>query len=188
MLASSMNISIDEYLRSEECSAVRNEFVDGKVYAMSDSTDSHSCISGNIFSLLHTHFRGSGWRTYTSAMKVRIESANCFYYPDVIVSCEPFQPKSVFKLAPSLIVEVLSPSTAQIDMREKLIAYKLIESLAEYLIVYQDQQKVELHRRINGKSWSVRVIGPFEDIVLGASTGKPITISFAEIYDETDAV
>ena len=67
-----------------------------------------------------------------------------------------------------------------------LIAYKLLGSLSEYMIVHQAQQRIELHRRVNEGSWSARILNPSEEIVLGASTGRPITVSFAEIYYETE--
>jgi Uma2 family endonuclease len=117
------HMSVDEYLSSEEHASVRREYVDGRVFAMTGVTKRHNIIAGNIYSILRAHVRGSQCRAYISDVKVRVEAANSFYYPDVMVSCEPFDHKSVFTSTPRLIVEVLSRSTAAIDRREKVLAY-----------------------------------------------------------------
>ena len=76
---------------------------------------------------------------YVSDMKLRVAHAAAYYYPDVIVSCEPASPETVFKEAPCFIAEVLSPSTAATDTREKLHAYRGIETLRYYVVVDSDR-------------------------------------------------
>jgi Uma2 family endonuclease len=176
-------ISEAEYLLAEESSTVRHEFVDGYVFAMSGSTDAHNIVSGNIFGFIHGHLRGGPCRAYTNDMKVKIESARSFYYPDVMVTCEQFQAKTVLKTEPVLLVEVLSPSTAAIDRREKLIAYQKIETLKEYLVVHQDRQQVELYRKEADGQWSVIVLTAGDELVLESLPTGPISLPFTTIYE-----
>jgi len=112
-------MATDEYLEFEEQAAVRHEYVRGQIFAMTGSAEAHNVISGNLFAALHNFLQGTGCRVFQNDMKVRVEAADCFYYPDIMVTCEPYEAKSVFKNSPRLIIEVLSPSTKHIDRREK---------------------------------------------------------------------
>lgn len=136
--------------------------------------------------MLNGHVRGSCCRAYTNDLKVKIQAARSFYYPDIIVTCEPFEPKSVFCDAPVLLVEVLSPSTAQIDKREKLVAYQKIASLKEYVIVHQDRQLIELYLRESAERWRCKVLGRGEDLVLESLPKGPLRAPFATIYEGYD--
>jgi len=173
----------DEYLLAEEKATIRHEYVDGCVFAMSGATDAHNIICGNIFAFLHGHVRASGCRTYMNDMKVRIQSHKTYYYPDIMVSCEPFDAKSVFKNEPALLTEVLSPSTTQIDKREKLVAYQKIASLKEYVVVYQDRQKIEVYRRESDGNWELLLFSPGEDLVLESLPNGHLRLPFATIYE-----
>ncbi|MDZ4835150.1 MAG: Uma2 family endonuclease [Candidatus Melainabacteria bacterium] len=141
-------LSAEDYLELEgRESSVRHEYVRGKIFAMTGATDAHNIICGNLFVALHAFIRGSGCFVYINDMKVRIEVADSFYYPDIMVTCESFNAKSVFKQSPRLIVEVLSPSTKQIDRREKLVAYQQLSSLMQYVVVYQNRMLIEVNQR-----------------------------------------
>jgi len=179
-------MTAEDYLRNEESSPRRNEFVDGRIFAMSGGTRSHNIIAGNIYSLLRSHVRGSHCRAYMSDVKVRVEAANCFYYPDVMVSCEAYDKNSVFTACPALIVEVLSRSTAAIDRRDKVVAYRQIGSLQEYLIVAQRKQWVELHRRDPNGQWDVTEFGGGASLVLQALPGGSLEISIDAIYEDIE--
>lgn len=178
-------VTEEEYLRTEASASVRHEYVDGNVFAMTGSTDAHNIICGNIFSLIHGFLHGSQCRAYINDMKVRIQAVRSFYYPDIMVSCEPFEPKSVFKISPVLLIEVLSPSTASIDRREKLAAYQKISSLKEYVIVYQDRQRVELYRR-EADGWELMILSSGEELLLEALPQGPLHLPFTTIYDGYD--
>jgi Uma2 family endonuclease len=153
------HLSIEEYLAQEGRANVRNEYVNGQIFAMTGATAAHNLISGNLFALLHGHLMGSRCRPFIHDMKVAVEIANSFYYPDVMVTCEPFDPKSIYQRSPVLIAEVLSPSTKHIDRREKLIAYRKLESLREYLIIHQNRYRIELYRRDADGQWEYSVAG-----------------------------
>jgi Uma2 family endonuclease len=179
-------VSEEDYLAAEEKATIRHEYVDGAVFAMSGSTDAHNSISGNIFAFIHSRLRGGPCRAYINDMKVRIQVAKSYYYPDVMVSCEGYDAKSVSKSNPVLLVEVLSRSTAQIDRREKLIAYKKIPSLSEYVIVYQDRQQIELYRRVID-GWELLVLrGDDDEVVLESLPDGPLNIPISTIYEGCD--
>src|SRR5512136_252734 len=80
--------SLEEYLEGERVSPIKHEYRQGEIYAMAGASKAHVTIAGNIFALLRNHVRGTGCRAYTSDMKVRIERADAFYYPDAIVTCD----------------------------------------------------------------------------------------------------
>ncbi len=181
-----MYMTVEQYLESEERASERREFVDGHVFAMSGATRRHNIIAGNIYSILRAHVRGSHCRTYIEAVKARVEAANCFYYPDVMVSCDAYESKSVFTDRPVLVVEVLSPSTAAIDRREKRVNYMKIETLNELLIVHQRRKRVELYRRVADGNWDVIKYGPEDDLVLESLANGVLTMPLESIYEEVD--
>jgi Uma2 family endonuclease len=173
----------EEYLKAEAKATVRHEYVNGHVFAMTGATDAHNVICGNIFGSLYNRLSDTPCRPYINDMKVRIEQAESYYYPDIMVSCEPFEPKSVSKSKPVLIIEVLSPGTAAIDRREKLIAYKKIASLREYVLVYQNKQRVELYRRNSDGQWEFEVLTG-EDVSLESLPNGPFALPFSVIYKD----
>jgi len=180
-------MSVEEYLEAEERATVRHEYVDGQVFAMSGATEAHNVIAGNLYAFMHGQLRGTGCRAFMNDMKVRIKSQRSFYYPDIMVTCEPFEAKSVFKDAPTLLIEVLSPSTRQIDRREKLVSYKQIDTLKEYLVVYQDRRRVEVYRRDKNGHWELTVASGKEELLLQSLPSGPLALSMDAIYEGFDA-
>ena len=147
-------LSVDEYLQLETTSPIKHEYINGEAYAMAGATDTHVTIAGNIFTLLRTHLRGSGCRVYISDMKARIEARDCFYYPDVMVTCDPRdRDTSTYKRHPKLIVEVLSDSTEAFDRGDKFSDYRTLESLEEYVLINTRHQRVECFRRHDDGQW-----------------------------------
>ena len=139
-------MTVEEYLAFEEASDVRHEYVDGYIYAMTGGSLRHNYITGNIAERLRRAARGGPCRVFTSDVKVRVGETK-FYYPDVVVVCGPVDMDGVFLRNPRLIVEVLSPSTRAVDQREKVAAYRTLDSLAAYVTVEQSQRVVEWHYR-----------------------------------------
>lgn len=146
-VAKQQYLSVDDYLEGEEYSDIRHEYVAGQVFAMVGTTLAHTIINGNLFAALHGHLRGSGCTVVATDMKVRVRAKEAFYYPDLAVFCNRESRKTRFLEQPRLIVEVLSPSTAQVDQREKRLAYQTLDSLQEYALVAQDEPQVEILRR-----------------------------------------
>ena len=147
-------ISLEEYLELDRTSLdMKYEYVDGRIYAMSGGSTSHSLIAMNISTLLRTHLRGKACRAYNSDMKFCL-SETVHYYPDVTVSCDPRDTQAVKHdlYYPRLVIEVLSPSTEMRDRTEKLAQYQKCQIIEEYVLVSQDRQAVEVYTR-NGKKW-----------------------------------
>ena len=142
-------LSVDDYLEGELHSEVRHEYIDGEVYAMVGASDRHGLIVNAIAFALTPVARRQKCQLFTSDMKLRLEVGDqtLFYYPDLLLSCDPDDRERYFCSRPCLIVEVLSESTERIDRREKLLAYQTLPSLQEYLLVAQDQRRVSVYRR-----------------------------------------
>ncbi len=155
LTASAYFVTEQEYLEGEQSSELRHEYINGQVFAMTGASDRHGLILNALAFALTPAARRKGCQLFTSDMKLRLEigGQTIFYYPDLILSCDPQDRERNFRRAPCLIVEVLSPSTERIDRREKLLAYQSLPSLQSYLLVEQDKRHVELYRRANG--WRV---------------------------------
>ncbi|MBI2811330.1 MAG: Uma2 family endonuclease [Candidatus Melainabacteria bacterium] len=178
------HLTADEYLRAEEGSALRSEFVDGRVFAMTGTTLRHNALVNNIYAALRAHLKNCPCKAYTIDVKVHVQSANSFYYPDVVVTCSGSPDQSLIADSPVFIAEVLSRSTSLVDRREKVVTYKQIPSLKEYLIVHQTKKKVELHRRLDSNSWEILVLSAGELQLLADMPCNPMRITFDELYDD----
>jgi Uma2 family endonuclease len=173
----------DEYLQLEAQSATKHEYVDGQVYAMAGASDAHVTIAGNLFALLRSHVRGTGCRAYISDMKARIEARNRFYYPDVMVTCDPRdQETSDYKRFPQLVVEVLSDSTEAFDRGDKFADYQALESLQEYVLINTRHQRVECFRRNEAGLWVLQYYTLETGKFYLASVGLSATL--ADLYED----
>ncbi len=139
----------EEYLEIEETSTIKHEYIQGHIYAMAGASKAHVILTGNLVTLLNNHLRGTGCIVYSTDMKVRIEVANTFYYPDVTVTCDERDRTSSEDLIryPRLIIEVLSRKTESFDRGDKFADYKTLETLEEYILVNQYQMSVERFQR-----------------------------------------
>jgi len=151
-------LSVEEYLASERDSEVRHEYIGGALYAMAGGSDEHIAICMNLAFALRTHLQGKPCRVQMTEGKVRLTLSGepIFYYPDVLVACDPRDKDRYFKDYPKVLIEVLSASTEAIDRREKFMNYRRIETLEEYLLVAQDRVEVTLFRRAN--AWQPEVL------------------------------
>lgn len=148
-------MSVEEYLRSEEVSPYKREYVGGYVYPLhgtrsqAGTSRGHQLINLNIVAALRPASSKLGCPTYASDMKLRIEALDNFYYPDVMVVCgqDDSDLGATFETAPCLLVEVLSKSTARNDRLAKQVAYTALPSLQTYLIVEQTKRKVYVYQR-----------------------------------------
>jgi len=150
-------ISVEEYLEGERFSEIRHEYVGGYVYAMAGASDDHNRIAGNIFSTLQQHLRGKRCEPFGSDMKFRTAN-EVFYYPDVMVACDPTDNAKYFRERPTVVFEVLSPETERTDQREKYLAYALVPSLKVYVMVSQEKCEVTVLRRGQPGHWSAKVV------------------------------
>ena len=145
----------EEYLELERHNPYKHEYQRGLVYAMSGAKKNHVWITTNLGTLLSFHLANSPGLVSIADMKVRIETANCYYYPDISVTCnqQDLEINNDFILAPKLIIEVLSKSTEQFDRTDKFLDYQQLPELQEYLLVSQDQVQVECYQKQPSGEW-----------------------------------
>lgn len=172
-------ISVQEYLEGEKISPVKHEYIEGEVYAMAGASDAHNLIAGELYSILHNHLRNSKCQPFFGDIKVRV-TKNVYYYSDILVSCEESPEDPYFRNEPILIIEVTSPSTENIDRREKLLLYQHMASVQEYAIVDQHKMNVEVHRRQPNGGWITYFFTQKDEIVDLESVEMSIPIT--EIY------
>lgn len=144
-----------EYLSFERGSDARHEYYDGNIYAMAGASRQHVRVTGNTFANLHAQLRDKACGIYATDMRVRV-SSKVYTYPDIVVVCgeEKFIDDEVDTLLnPTLIIEVLSPSTEQYDRSGKFQNYQLLESLQEYLLISQDHARIERYLRQENNEW-----------------------------------
>jgi Uma2 family endonuclease len=180
-------LTVEEYLKVEESSDIRHEYVDGEIFAMAGASEEHNLIATNIIALLRPHLRGTPCRAFVSDMKVKVkvQKADIFYYPDLLVTCDPNDSERYFKTHPTLIVEVLSNSTKTIDKREKRLNYQSIESLQEYVLVSQEEIKVEVYRQDDEGNWLLEILGKDDELQL---TSVGLTLTMSDIYEDVFAI
>jgi Uma2 family endonuclease len=171
-----------QYLLRERRAEYRSEYWDGEIRAMAGGSPTHAAIAQNIAS--HLYFRVSGeCRVYQSDLKVQVDHGAGYAYPDVLVLCG--RPRFIDRRQdvvtnPALVFEVLSPGTEKHDRGTKANAYRRVESLAAYLLVSQQEPRVELYARAANGEWECSVFQRPEDrIRLDAICCE---LSLAEIY------
>jgi Uma2 family endonuclease len=151
-------VSPEEYLEGERFSDVRHEYVDGTLYAMAGASRDHNIISGNIFADLRSRLRGGPCQPFIPDMKLKVPTASgAFYYPDVMVVCDPKDTAEHFCEWPSVIFEVISPETKRIDLNEKLLVYRGIASMQTYVILEQDRMAAIVHHR-TADGWQTSIV------------------------------
>lgn len=166
-------LTVEQYLSGEVDSEVKHEFLGGLVYAMAGSSDAHNTIALNVAAALRAHLRGGGCRVFIADVKARlfVANRNIFYYPDVMVTCDPRDTHQDHKQHPKVIVEVLSDSTESTDRREKFWNYTQVESLEEYLLVAHDKIEVTLFARKN--EWRPEILRlPNQELTLASLNFK----------------
>lgn len=151
-------ITVEEYLAAEEISEIKHEYYDGEIFAMAGGSEQHDLLAGNTFANLHSQLRGRQCNVHTSDMMVKTQQVKPIYsYPDITVVCGKTKfenEKRRIVLNPSLIVEVLSPSTEGYDRGAKFESYRSIPSFQEYILIAQDRIYIEHHIRQPDGSWN----------------------------------
>ena len=153
--ATKIRFTPQEYLALERKSETRNEYYNGEIFAMAGASREHNLIVANLLRDIGNQLEDRPCESYPSDMRVSIEATGLYTYPDVSVVCgEPrFQDREVDTLLnPTVIVEVLSPSTEAYDRGDKFRHYRRIDSLREFVLISQDRMMVERYTR-QGKDW-----------------------------------
>jgi Uma2 family endonuclease len=157
MLATSpqpAKITIEEYLAWDPQQDLRYEYVNSEVLAMTGDTIPHNHIALNFYTALRPHLRGKCCRVNVSDVKVQVSPQSPYYYPDIVVSCDPQDINArKFIQNPTIIGEVLSPGTSSKDRGEKFSNYLQIPPLQEYLLIDSEKISVERYCRGEGRIW-----------------------------------
>ena len=155
----------DDYLAMEHQATVRHEFVHGGVYAMAGSSANHNRVAGNLYARLLSGV-DKDCNPFMSDMKLRLDFGHTYYYPDVMLVCDPEDTEAYFKTSPCMVAEVLSRSTELTGRREKWAAYQKLASLREYVLLAQDRPYVEVYQRVDLRHWGVTVLGAGDTLEL----------------------
>ena len=144
----------EAYLAFEAQSDIKHEYINGQAYAIAGTTDDHNTIALNAALLIRNHLRGTDCRVYFADIKAKLDARNCYYYPDLLVTCDPADRQTpTYKRFPKLIVEVLSPATEAFDRGDKFNDYQTLASLEEYVLINTKHQRIETFRRGPNGLW-----------------------------------
>jgi Uma2 family endonuclease len=176
----------EEYLAAERRNEFKSEYIDGEMVAMTGASRKHNLIAINIAGGLHHQLRGRPREAYMSEMRVRIPSRR-YTYPDLVVVCGEPQFEDDYLdtlLNPTLIIEVLSESTERYDRGRKFGFYRAVESLAEYVLIAQDEYRIEQYAKQPDGRWLLTDHRSPEDSVELASI--QCTLSLLEVYEKVN--
>lgn len=160
-------MSAADFLAWDATQTLKHEFLRGEIYAMTGALDAHVTTTMNVSMALRQHLRGTPCRTFMSDMKLRVEAADAFFYPDVFVTCSAADSADPqIKREPVLVVEVLSPSTAAYDRGDKFAAYRQLPTLRELLFIDPRRRRCDLHRLGADGLWVLHPFDPGATVVL----------------------
>ena len=183
------HISVEDYLVTERRAETKSEYVDGEVFAMSGASREHNLIVVNVVASMHGQLKGRPCETYAGDMRVHVPATGLYTYPDVTVVCgEPqFEDAELDTLLnPTLLVEVLSPSTEGYDRGKKFAQYRALESFREYVLVSQEEVRVEIFTRQEDGHWLLsQEAARLDEALLLASIGCELRL--ADVYDRVIA-
>jgi len=173
-------VSVEDYLNVDETSPLRHEYVSGRMYAMAGESPRHNEIATSLIAAFRPHLRGGPCRVFHSGVKLNFKAGHdeIFYCPDVMVVCGQSVLEQYVR-EPSVVVEVLSPSTERTDRREKIYNYREIPTLQECVLLAQHTAQLTLYRRSD--QWAPRVMTSLEESVEFRSIGLSMTL--AQIYE-----
>ena len=181
-VAAQTYLTPEEYLAFERKATTKHEYLNGQIVAMSGASFAHNFITVNIATHLNIQLMDGECRVATSDMRVKVTEIDSYFYPDVVVVCgEPVPEDNIFDtlLNPTVIVEVLSPSTETYDRGEKFEHYQQITSLKDYILISQDKVHVEHYRRQENE-WLQTEFAELEDVLSLRSVGCELLLQ--DIY------
>ncbi|MFB3131096.1 MAG: Uma2 family endonuclease [Rhodothermales bacterium] len=177
----------EEYLAFEHEAEVKHEYYAGEIFAFAGASRQHNLIVGNVYAGLHAQLRQRPCEVYASDMRVRVSPTGLYTYPDVVAVCEEARlsdEENDTLLNPTVIVEVLSASTAAYDRGEKFEHYRKLESLKEYLVIAQERHHVERHVRQSEGQWLLSETDSVEDVIELPSIACRLAV--ADIYEKVE--
>jgi len=186
-IAQKTALTPQQYLEQERQAELRSEYFDGQLLAKTGSSADHCTIVGNIAVGIRQQFRNRTCEVFMNMMRIKVIKSSSYFYPDVVAVCgkPQFEDKEQdVLLNPTMIIEVLSPSTEQYDRSTKFEHYRSIESLVDYILVAQDKIHVEHYVRQSDRSWLFSEYKSAEEKIQIASIGCELSV--AEIYEKVE--
>jgi Uma2 family endonuclease len=173
-----------EYLEWEEQQDIKYEYINGEVFAMTGGTILHNDVAFNLASGLKNHLKGSNCRVNIADAKVGVSDTGPFTYPDVVVSCHPQDKKAIkFIQFPSLIVEVLSPSTEAYDRGGKFQLYRRIQTLQEYVLINADKIGLDCFRLNDRGLWELHPFVEGDDVnLVSVDFTFPLSLVYEDVF------
>ncbi|MEJ7595749.1 MAG: Uma2 family endonuclease [Planctomycetaceae bacterium] len=172
-----------EYISWERQQPERHEYWRGEVFCQAGGTRRHSLVGTNTAGAVSQLLKGHDCQAHGSDMRVHIEATGYHAYPDVSVVCPPIEGDEDDEISnPVLVVEVLSPSTADFDRGGKFGHYRQIPSLQEYLVLWQDEPRAEQHTRTEDGLWLLREVVGIDQTLQLASLNKQLALR--DVYDK----
>ena len=184
-LPQSTRVTEAEYLAYERDSEAKHELIDGEIFAMTGASESHNLISVNAITAIKIQIKGKPCKLYPSDMRVKIVPWRMYTYPDLSLVCgEPQFADHEFDtlLNPVLLIEVLSPSTERYDRGRKFQAYRSIPSLKEYLLIAQDEPRIERYFRLEDDLWEFTDVQGMDAKIALKSVDAVLKLS--DIYEQ----
>jgi Uma2 family endonuclease len=181
---SKQKMSIEEYLEMENASTEKHEYYKGEIFAMGGAKMPHNRISSNLLIALGSKLKGKKCQPYGSDARIHIESNTLFTYPDISIICGEIitlNNDDYNVLNPTVIIEVLSKSTANYDRGEKFKLYRDIAALKEYILVDPERTDIEIFRLNENGHWELEEYRSLADTVIIKSINETILLS--DIYD-----
>jgi len=176
----------DQYLALEESAEYRSQFYFGEIFAMAGASRRHNIAAGNVYAIIHAQLRGRRCEIYQNDMRVKV-NADFYTYPDIVIVCgEPQIEKKNGEnlLNPTVLIEVLSPSTEKFDRGDKFRYYRLMPSLREYVLVSQNRVNVEHYFRQEDNSWLFTAMNDEDEVLELPSVSCSVNVR--DIYDKVD--
>ena len=183
---SEISYSIEEYLSVENAANTRHEYFQGQIYAMAGTTSRHNDIAVNILASLHNQLRGRGCVPRGMDQRVYIAEADLLTYPDVLVVCPPQRYSEQDRLAlvdATVIIEILSPSTARYDRGGKFEAYKFLPSLRHYVLIETERAEIT-HWRLENEQWQSETLTDLGDSM--SLSAIDCVLNVGEIYERIE--
>ncbi len=188
LLAAQTLLTPKEYIVAERKATLKSEYLSGDIVAMSGASNEHNLITVNTVNGLYNQLAERGCRVYGSDMRVGINAGDFYFYPDVSVVCEkPRFEDNEFDtlLNPIVVVEVLSPSTEKYDRGVKFTRYQQLKSLQEYILISQDQIRVEHYFR-QGNLWQSNELTMRKDVLPLVSVDAKLALRLIYRFVEID--
>jgi Uma2 family endonuclease len=181
------HVTAADYLAAERTGKTKHEYVAGQVYAMAGASERHNLVAGNTFASLHAQLRRRSCNVYPSDMRVKTRAMGLYTYPDLSVVCGTPQFEDERRdtlLNPTVIVEVLSPTTENYDRGRKFQHYRTMPSLVEYVLIAQDALHVEHYARQADGRWLLAEADGPDGVIQLAAIGCELAL--ADVYEKVE--